>query len=448
MSFAVSADNPMGRQHIMKGVAMHNKLIIETAPYIDSHQDRKLIAFKELRAQRPNWMPTPYEAQIGSIQQEIMDNLIKNSRSCIDSSPPALAWHHHTLQNVIRRVKLQDPMYWKTQGHKIQWSFAEQDKARSAFEVMEKAKSCNQCSISNKLSEGTERYLEWKRQEAGKKLPPIDVPLHPASKVDHAATKQRALQSQKDTLEPKIYAGSPLARGDLTWNSAEGSSALRALSLGVPDNAPDNLKVASTRSPVKKSSSKGLPPELVSRTVKHSWNSASNRIVRNRFLARQTGNDPSDGISTRTVNLAQEVVHGSTSPMDRPVEHQLMYRAEVVMPCLATKPDDLTVHKGDLVFIMEDASEGMFKLVDAEGKLGKVPSNAVKFLEPCPAGRLQPARNGLGGSPVRGKGATQEALTATQSVATKRSGRMSAMSPTPGNSMHGTQQMSTPKREN
>lgn len=38
MAFELSPDNPMGRQHIMKGVEMHNKLIVESTPYVDTHQ--------------------------------------------------------------------------------------------------------------------------------------------------------------------------------------------------------------------------------------------------------------------------------------------------------------------------------------------------------------------------------------------------------------------------
>merc|ERR1712054_361718 len=87
-AFEPSMDNPQGREQIIKGMDKHNKFIVSSAPYITCHQDPCMIEFKTLRAQRPNWMPTPYEAQLAKSSSDTMHRLIKDAKSCVDSSPP------------------------------------------------------------------------------------------------------------------------------------------------------------------------------------------------------------------------------------------------------------------------------------------------------------------------------------------------------------------------
>ena len=63
-----------------------------------------------------------------------------------------------------------------------------------------------------------------------------------------------------------------------------------------------------------------------------------------------------------------------------------------------TKPGsgELTVRQGEKVFVLEDGRERYFKVVNQEGQLGEVPCHILAFTESVPAGRLQPAANGLG----------------------------------------------------
>merc|ERR1711937_872228 len=123
----------MGREQIIEGVKKHNKFIISSAPYVTCHQHPKMIAFKELRQQRPGWLPTPYEEYQVKRGSDLMAKLIRESRACVDSSPPSLAWHHRKLQNQNRHLKLNDPVYWSTKGHEIQWSVTEAEQAKAAF---------------------------------------------------------------------------------------------------------------------------------------------------------------------------------------------------------------------------------------------------------------------------------------------------------------------------
>jgi len=312
-------DNPQGREQILKGMDKHNKFIVSSAPYITCHQDPSVIEFKTLRGQRPNWMPTPYEAQLARSSSDTMHRLIKDARSCVDSSPPSLPWHHHKLCNLNRRLKLQDPEYWRTKGHEIQWSVTEAQEATTAFKAMTKAKRCKRgCSIDNKLSSMTLQYLEWKRQEAETKLPPIDVPVQPQ------CHKGRNLSPAPEPLA----VGSPLDRKDLTWASAEGPQGSRQISFGVPDHCPDALKLAVSQGAPKDAGMKGqLPEALVKRTIQNGWMCASNQLVKDRFLARQLGKDPSEGALRAKVDISEVI--GELSPLARPSSQQLMYKAKV-----------------------------------------------------------------------------------------------------------------------
>jgi len=378
-AFEPSPDNLAGRQQIMKGVMMHNKLIVSSAPYVECHQDKKLIACKELRSQRPNWLPTPYEASMAAMQSDIMHQLIDKSRSCVDTTPPGLAWGYHKMQNHHRRKMLSDPEYWKTKGHEIQWSNTEKQEANTAFHAMHKAQSCSQTRIDNKLKDTTVKYLEWQRQEHSKKLPPINVPLKSAGRDSPVQTK-----AKKRTQPNRSKSTPPLQNGtDATWE-LPGSSATRELCCGVPDYCADSLKVAAVSSNPKQPTSKGLPKELVQRTIKNGWSCATNSLVRSRFLARQTGTDPSEGAAASPVQLIQQInAEAPQSPMQRPLSQQLMYRAQARESWLASNSNELTVQKGDLVFCIGNAAEGWLRVVDVDGKMGELPCTAVKFLEPC-----------------------------------------------------------------
>lgn len=113
--FEVSADNPMGRKQIEKSIEAHNRLIVGTAPYVSCHVHPKTIEYREQRAQRNAGMPTAYQLAEAQRQHDIMNNLIKKARSCVDTSPPSLAWHHHQFSNQIRKKEaggsqlLEDP---------------------------------------------------------------------------------------------------------------------------------------------------------------------------------------------------------------------------------------------------------------------------------------------------------------------------------------------------
>ena len=153
-----------------------------------------------------------------------MHQLIDKSRSCVDTTPPGLAWGYHKMQNHHRRKMLSDPEYWKTKGHEIQWSNTEKQEALSAlynphaphappppplwpqfagpdpprqantaFHAMHKAQSCSQTRIDNKLKDTTVKYLEWQRQEHSKKLPPINVPLKSAGRDRSAHAMSRCV---------------------------------------------------------------------------------------------------------------------------------------------------------------------------------------------------------------------------------------------------------------
>eukprot|EP00657_Telonema_sp_P-1_P002010 TRINITY_DN1484_c0_g1_i3.p1 TRINITY_DN1484_c0_g1~~TRINITY_DN1484_c0_g1_i3.p1 ORF type:complete len:206 (-),score=0.22 TRINITY_DN1484_c0_g1_i3:31-648(-) len=75
------------------------------------------------------------------------------------------------------------------------------------------------------------------------------------------------------------------------------------------------------------------------------------------------------------------------------------YPAEVLHPVLS-KPGsgELTVFKGEKVFVLQDAPNRHFQAVNGDGCMGRVPCHFLKFLQPVPAGRLQHASNGLGPS--------------------------------------------------
>merc|ERR1711907_540486 len=74
-----------------------------------------------------------------------------------------------------------------------------------------------------------------------------------------------------------------------------------------------------------------------------------------------------------------------------------MYKGEVLAARLtAPGSGELTLRKGDTVFVLQDASPGNYTVVDPDGRLGEVPCSYINLLQNVPPGRLQPAANGLG----------------------------------------------------
>jgi len=414
-SFKVSPDNPVGRGQIVRNLDRHNKFICDAAPYVHSHQSRAIVDHRELCRLRPSWLPTSYEIFFASQMADVMDRLVKTSKPCVDSRPPELAWHHRQLKNIHRKHKLSDPVYWATQGTKIEWSDQDAQNARSAFEQMEYAKQdCKKC-IDNELSDMSISYIESKRQQMQKKLPVINVPLvhpegHSATALVHSGTA------------PLNLPGSSTAHAAATWQSSASHS--REVATGVPDPLGDKLKALA---PVK-AKPQALPPKLAARTVHNGWDKATNGAVRGQYLQSighcDTTNDsqnivadlstlvrsnggkvgvPSQPSSRGSSRLGSRAgSSGARKQACTPIypSTTCMYSAEVLRAKLTTPGSgELTVRKGELVFVLQDSGQGCFSVVNQEGSMGEVPCNLIKFLQTVPPGRLQPAANGFGPAP-------------------------------------------------
>lgn len=413
-AFKISTDNPVGRNQILKNLDRHNKFICDAAPYVNTHQSRQTIDHRELCRMRPSWLPTSYESFYAGQMRDVMERLIVKATACVDSSPPELAWHHRQLKNIHRKQKLADPVYWQTQGTEIQWSDQEAQKARAAFSQMNSAKRNAKKCISNELSETSIAYIEWKRQQKEKRLPVINIPMHPAGSPLNRPMHTGATK--------KDFPGSPTNRSDSTWSAPPDPN--RDTAIGVPDAMGDKLKMATVKGDNKL---QPLPPALEQRTVHNGWDKASNGTVRDQYLKTvghcETVNDmqgvvadlgylvednggkvqvPSQPGSRAPSRQGSRIgTAGSRSSMRNtgPVypTTSCMYSAEVLEARLtAPGSGELTVRKGETVFVLEDGFNRCFKVVNKDGSMGTVPCGILKFLQTVPPGRLQPAANGLG----------------------------------------------------
>jgi len=423
-AFKITSDNPVGRQQIEHGYVTHNKFICNAAPYTECHQTLSSVNHRELKRLKPSWMPSPYECFHAKTMEKMMKKMRVSAAAVVDSGAPELAWNHRRLNNKYRKFKVNDPVYKETQATEVQWSDQEASFARDAFKQMNKSIHRSKCVVDTHISEGSLRYIEIKRQDLEKKLPVINEPMHP-----HGSPLQH-LNKPKPAVPQYAPEGTPLARSEFSWTKPTGAN--REVAIGVPDALGDHLRVVAPPS-TKKTVAKPLPEKLQQQTVHNGWDKATNGHVRTQYLQHAGHNTEGNELSGTKADLRGLVqrnggemggkpstVHsgGSSGPLRRtnsyrtkagdsrvstPVysETTCMYAAKVKAARL-TKPGsgELTVRQGEKVFVLEDGRERYFKVVNQEGQLGEVPCHIVAFTESVPAGRLQPAANGLGPSPA------------------------------------------------